>query len=561
MSNFPLYLAKLTIGLSIVYCFYYLALKQLTFYTWNRYYLLVTTAICVFLPLLDITEIINESYPTITSVTNVIPIITQPILSETSLNQPIEINGPSTSSASISIWQALVYCYIAISIFFLVRLFIQLYSVYRLHKKAILFNSELNIHHINEEIAPFSFGKSIYLNINKHNLSAYHEIILHESIHVKQKHFIDIITSEIICILNWFNPFAWLLRDAIRQNLEFIADNQVVESGVNKKIYQYRLLEVSGVSKYNLVSHFNIHSLKKRIAMMNKSKSKQSSTFRFIFILPILCLLLLSFRTKLEILPILKSGLSKATDLLKAKETVKKNETSFVDTNKPLKKYITLGIVLDEATFQPIAGVTIKEANHQLETKTDARGVYKITITDTSSRVNYNFKMSKKGLPFLADQSGSYTNESEKNETGVIMISSIRTKPINDQKAGLVNSSSYSSTEPTLENLHVCIGKFVKSRENEAVIKLANEKNERIFEVIDNQSFILRANGTVHASMNGISPLILIEGKILTGEELNANYKRSQIKIKSIRADGSEATKQKYSSLYGVFEIELKKAF
>jgi hypothetical protein len=247
--------------------------------------------------------------------------------------------------------------------------------------------------------------------------------------------------------------------------------------------------------------------------------------------------------------------------LLKTKETINKNETSFEDTNKTLKKYITLGIVLDEATFQPIAGVTIKEAYHQLETKTDARGVYRITITDTSSRVNYNFKMSKKGLPFLANQSGSYSNESEKNETGVIMISSIRTKPINDQKAGLVNSSSYFSTEPTLENLHICIGKFVKSRENEAVIKLANEKNERIFEVIDNQSFILRANGTVHASMNGISPLILIEGKILTGEELNANYKRSQIKIKSIRADVSEATKQKYNNLYGVFEIELKKVF
>jgi beta-lactamase regulating signal transducer with metallopeptidase domain len=43
----------------------------------------------------------------------------------------------------------------------------------------------------------------------------------------------DIIWGEILCILNWYNPFAWLIRKSIRQNLEFIADNKVLENGID----------------------------------------------------------------------------------------------------------------------------------------------------------------------------------------------------------------------------------------------------------------------------------------------------------------------------------------
>ncbi|MFX5854771.1 M56 family metallopeptidase, partial [Acinetobacter baumannii] len=78
-------------------------------------------------------------------------------------------------------------------------------------------------------------------NINKHNINALQEIIQHEATHVNQNHYIDIVLSEILCAVNWINPFVWMLRNAIRQNLEFIADNQVVLSGFNKRNYQHHL--------------------------------------------------------------------------------------------------------------------------------------------------------------------------------------------------------------------------------------------------------------------------------------------------------------------------------
>ena len=123
----------------------------------------------------------------------------------------------------------------------------------------------------------------------------------HEFIHVKQKHSIDILWGEVLCIVNWFNPFAWLIRNAIRQNLEFIADNKVLEDGIDKKQYQYLLLKVTGNNHYSIANQFNFSSLKKRIAMMNKMRSAQMHLVKFLFILPIVAVMLLAFRRHKEI--------------------------------------------------------------------------------------------------------------------------------------------------------------------------------------------------------------------------------------------------------------------
>src|SRR4029453_17672904 len=102
--------------------------------------------------------------------------------------------------------------------------------------------------------------------------------------HVKQRHSIDIIWGEILCMLNWYNPFAWLLKSAIRQNLEFIADNKVMEHGIDKKEYQYLLLKVIGNNQFSIAPKFNFSSLKKRIAMMNKMKTAGVHLVKFLFI-------------------------------------------------------------------------------------------------------------------------------------------------------------------------------------------------------------------------------------------------------------------------------------
>src|SRR5438067_2739132 len=94
----------------------------------------------------------------------------------------------------------------------------------------------------------------------------------------------------------------------MRQNLEFIADQQVLQTGLDRKQYQYLLLKVTGVNAFSIASNFNFSSLKKRIAMMNKTKSAKVHLIRFLFILPLLVVILLAFRnTRQQQRPVLRA--------------------------------------------------------------------------------------------------------------------------------------------------------------------------------------------------------------------------------------------------------------
>ena len=63
-------------------------------------------------------------------------------------------------------------------------------------------------------------------------------IIIHERIHIEQKHSIDVLISKLLCLFLWINPITWLYRKAILENLEFIADNQTAV--ITNKAYQYQ---------------------------------------------------------------------------------------------------------------------------------------------------------------------------------------------------------------------------------------------------------------------------------------------------------------------------------
>src|SRR5690606_26116499 len=141
---------------------------------------------------------------------------------------------------------------------------------------------------------------SIFINKRLHTEKELQQIIAHEFVHVRQRHTIDLLWCELLCIVNWYNPFAWLIRKAVRQNLEFIADNEVLQNGVDKKQYQYLLLRVTDAVRFTITNHFNFTSLKKRIVMMNRSRSAKIQLGRFLFVLPLMAVLMLAFRSSVS---------------------------------------------------------------------------------------------------------------------------------------------------------------------------------------------------------------------------------------------------------------------
>jgi len=280
------YILKWSVALGVVYLFYRLVLRPLTFYQWNRRYLLAYSIIAFFIPFFNLYTYVQPQQLQDITLVQYIPAIT------------IKQNaGIQSAQRSINPWFIAAMFMAAGSLVLLVRLAIQWLSLRRIRKHAVrLYHPEANVYHVDKNVIPFSFGDAIYVNTSLHTEDELNDIILHEFVHVKQKHSVDIIWSEILCILNWYNPFAWLIRHAIRQNLEFIADQSVIKNGLDKKQYQYHLLKVIGSPQYSIASNFNFSSLKKRIAMMNRLKSARVHLVKFLFVLPLLAVLLVAFR-------------------------------------------------------------------------------------------------------------------------------------------------------------------------------------------------------------------------------------------------------------------------
>ena len=292
MSQIFEYLLKVSVSLAVVYLFYHFLLRKLTFYTANRWYLLLYSFCSFLIPLINISPVLEKSEWRNTGIVNYIPALPNRLaIYETGWKQ-----AGSYESAKIFGSCLLTLLLLGI-VLMLIRLAFQYFSYLKVKRSSTLLSSEpIRIFQVNEPIIPFSIGNSIFINRHLHNEEELKDIIRHEFVHVKQRHSVDIFLSELLCVLNWYNPFAWFIRKAIKVNLEFIADSKVLETGVDRKEYQCLLLKVIGISQFNIITPFNFSSLKKRIAMMNKKQSAKTQLWKLVLILPVLVVILLAFR-------------------------------------------------------------------------------------------------------------------------------------------------------------------------------------------------------------------------------------------------------------------------
>ena len=101
----------------------------------------------------------------------------------------------------------------------------------------------------------------------------YREIISHEKVHIQQWHSIDILFAELAHILLWVNPLMVYLKRCIKLNHEYIADGEVINSGVDKKDYQLSILQSSfKLQAHQLTNLYSSSKIKTRIKMMNLKK-------------------------------------------------------------------------------------------------------------------------------------------------------------------------------------------------------------------------------------------------------------------------------------------------
>jgi bla regulator protein BlaR1 len=279
------FLFKVNIALLLFCAGYYLVLRHLTFYTLNRAYLLVAILFATLYPKIDLSSFAQHHEA-----------LTKPV-------QTVVLNWQAPAETLIkpltqpNYWQWATVIFWAGAIFLAFRLMMQLFSLFQLYRRsqpAQIHDHDVRI--IEGEAAPFSFWRSIYVNPANHSPADLKAILLHEQVHVNGWHTIDILLAELSSIFYWFNPGIWLMKRAVRENIEFITDRKILNKGFDSKTYQYSLVNVSfNATTPGIVNHFNISTIKKRIIMMNAKRSSRFTLTRYAFVVPAVIVLLLVF--------------------------------------------------------------------------------------------------------------------------------------------------------------------------------------------------------------------------------------------------------------------------
>jgi beta-lactamase regulating signal transducer with metallopeptidase domain len=307
------YIFHVSILLAVCYAFYWLLLRQETFFQLNRSVLLACLIIPLFLPLISIpaswslgffkngNTTINRSTTYISSNDLMEKSTSEKVISEeksmaetatrTSRALPeIKEQQVPVIQSKMSIDEVLTYLYFSGVIIFSLAFFIQLMLILaKVTSLQSLKDGKYRIVELVKDEAPYSFWTLIFINPTKYEPETYEQILAHEKIHIDQTHFVDKLLVEIILIAFWFNPFVWLFRKAITNNLEFLTDQSMLTQGFPKQTYQLSLLKVS-VPQHplNLTINYNQSFLKNRIAMMNMKKSSARSVWKYLFIIPLL---------------------------------------------------------------------------------------------------------------------------------------------------------------------------------------------------------------------------------------------------------------------------------
>lgn len=276
------YLLEGSIILLLLYAFYIAFLSKLTFFGWNRAYLLGSLGSALILPLLSFE--LNQS-----SVSGLDPEVFSYYLPEFALTPEEGI-----SAKSILIYAA-IFLYSAGFLWTAVRLAIGIIKTFSLIRSSEKFShNELTIV-VNPKFPPSSFFSYILLSAYQEGNKAQELIILHESEHASKFHTLDLIFMQLTKAIFWFHPLIKQFESRIHEVHEFQADTKVT-SFHPKKEYAQLLFNLTVTKKeQQFVNNFNQFHLKKRILMMNANKSGLVHKGRFLLALPLLGLMVFVF--------------------------------------------------------------------------------------------------------------------------------------------------------------------------------------------------------------------------------------------------------------------------
>ncbi len=277
------------VSLSLLALIYVLFLRKETFFKLNRFFLLGAILFSVLLPFLKFRiftpQPVMLAEITVTPYNNLLEAVT--IYSH-------DLSG--TVEHAILTTNSIIVAYlIGVAFFLTLFLFRVAQLVFIIRKNRVRYLDEFKLVVIDKEVSPFSFLDYVFVSRSLQKNEGYDRMIAHELEHVKQGHTIDVLILELLTVFQWFNPFMWMLRRAIRENHEFLADQAVLSSGVNRGYYKKLLLNQFLGNQLVIANNFNYSLTKNRIKMMSKIKSSKFAIAKISLGLVVAAMLVVAF--------------------------------------------------------------------------------------------------------------------------------------------------------------------------------------------------------------------------------------------------------------------------
>jgi TonB family protein len=315
--NWLQYLLEANLYLTAFYMVYCLFLNKETYYTLNRVYLIGCCLVAFALPLMQIGSLKPAEQPEITTAVYVMP-------AADAVMQPDIVAAP-IAAPRFTLQDGLVYAYFAGVAILLLFLAFRVYQLIRLTK--INSNSTgkgYRLVYLKDSNTAFSFFNFLFIGTN---IRESETVIRHELVHIRQKHSADIIFIELLKIINWFNPFIYLLQRSLKAVHEYIADEQTTGPANDALAYSSFLVSNAYGLSGPAITHsfFNYNLLKKRIIMLHQKRSGSLARLKYLLAVPLcgglLCASTLAFSKNygwIDLLP-KKADAPVAPDVVKHK--------------------------------------------------------------------------------------------------------------------------------------------------------------------------------------------------------------------------------------------------
>ncbi|GAA3553244.1 M56 family metallopeptidase [Snuella lapsa] len=403
-----LYALKSGICLGILYALYKLFLEKEDMHHFKRFYLIGALLASIIIPAITFTEyieVIPEEIPLVVS--NNVPL-------------QIEVVAPQQNYWPVILWSIYGLGLLLFSIKFIKNLLDIGYKIRQ--------NPKYKTHRVTnvllaETVIPHTFLSYIFLNKRKFESQQIPKaILLHEEAHAIQKHSLDVLFIEIVLIAFWFNPLVYLIKQSMKLNHEFLADQTVINKGIATPTYQNILLAFSSNASYSPLAHAINHSLiKKRFTVMKTQTSKLALWLRRLLVLPLLTILIYSFSSKV----IVEKNLSpQATEQGASDDKITihidKNNTISINNKQILLKDLSneLKMIIHQSNATPNVYVEVKGTLSNAFLFDLKKEVEKANTSITEVKANYiemdersEHANSFKGISFTTTDSIHFTTK------------------------------------------------------------------------------------------------------------------------------------------------------